>query len=461
MSRTFKPSSVLKSKMSINRNYLFYMVREFNFICIIFSYQLIHPAKSASSSMNSNCIFSYTYDGSQIQTTQGFQFTIQGSNSVCCKKMMTDKSSLDIMKRDVNCCLLEGNACYLDGMRPCSNKICIGNFPSSSQPETVQNDAQDKQVVQTLCPSVVKPNKQGELLKYNAESSLIGMTDKSDKCIDSSMSTRIIFAYVNTNTNKMVASPSFSWCCSNDIFSDYSTDPKKVCCGLSGSSAPNYYPGAGVNIENPPCCRKIGNRALCEPYVSNSKKKFNQACPPLSGKYDKTTDLKETLPYFSPMYYAFNSMKPTYTTSKCKIIFSPPSVGNVEAIGSPSFYSIKNAKDTQAQQFGLCCIGKDTFFMDQSIILKFCCISYVKLSGSKATSPEKVSLPCDDNGKIQENTFHFQPCPDKSGKKKLKCTNSMLVYDESAVNEISIQNAKETNLYDSYKFFKPRYSKNP
>lgn len=421
------------------------------------------------------CFFNYYHENSKdkrfrISTTPGHKYSSSSKSKflVCCKDKV-DPSQIDIMKRDLNCCLYQGDSCYYDGMRTCSYRICVARFPDSPATKVIENKDPDKMFIRKLCPDIQKPNNKGIILIYPESDELTGYTDRSFPCKDQSMKVKITYRYTSLDNDPTLIEPiMINWCCSKDIFMDYTLDPKKLCCGLAGAGAPNFYPGAYVHVDAPPCCRKIQNRIPCEPYVKEIKYKFqkkkimfNQFCPLVSGRSDLTSNLKEVLPYFTPQYFALNNGDiSSYITGRCDFF----------EVGERPLYSTNDLQTSTKTHYGICCTkdtGDSTKFphplLDFKLLMDVCCVGITDNNQGK----EKIGkIPCDDStngkGKVDNNIFYPRPC------KPTGCSNSNLIDRKNeTVDTIFGSRTKselETRNRVAYNFaylFLPRYAKNP
>lgn len=143
---------------------------------------------------------------------------------------------------------------------------------------------------------------------YSDTLRLSAIHDQRIKCADSRRPIVIGFHFLSFMKKGgpifALESPRFRWCCSKNILADYSIDPKQVCCGLAGSSSPNFFSKSEINVDNPPCCRTLARQRLCEPlsYPKFPSPVYNQECPALSGNVN-TKDLTEDMPLFAPRVY--------------------------------------------------------------------------------------------------------------------------------------------------------------
>lgn len=422
-----------------------------------------------------SCALTFSVDNSGIQQISGQQYNSKSDLKICCNKKITAKSmQVDITKKNADCCLRKGDVCYTNGLRPCSEFFCFHKF-NSSRPLTVPNTAKDSFINQDKCPPPPKSIDKGNINMnmYPSSKRLVALYDTRKTCADKSKPFLIGFHYLvldRTGAKKpkqpkfFIQKERFRWCCSENIFDDFSLDPQTVCCGLVGSSAPNYAPGKLVNVHNPPCCRKLGGRPLCEPKLPKDKdgiSKFNQECPPLSG--DVTTkDLSEDIPLFAPQYYGIEiSFKDTdliYAQTVCTTRYFRGKV--FSGYGNVDYYNIlkipiSNVTSDESKKFfglgkrnifSLCCNDKDVFFMNKNEILKSCC--YV------VNYPQYLqkNIPCDVKGKIDGNFYAFRTCNPKA------CVKSKFIpvlYNYT--QQIDLH--KIDFLYGVDKYYEPRYIK--
>lgn len=409
------------------------------------------------------CTFSIYRKDSYNTYNMGTQYSSSNTQvGLCCKdnnkKNVASMKSMkvDLKQRNANCCINKGTICYINGVRPCSEYICFSRFNNSGS-KVIQNTANDSMFNPYLCPDPQPPPESKTFIRiYPLEERLISYYDSQHRCKDKKRKYLIAFNYLDFYTSRYKIEPSrFKWCCSKNIFKDYSINPKDVCCGLSGSSAPNFYPGALVNVDNPPCCRTLGGRSLCEPRVANITD-GNQVCPPLSGTID-TKNLTEDLPLFSPQYFPFfiNRNEPSgrgYEAPSLKIFKWGSSHRKYLYLFS-DFYNDQINPDNDLDDHAIYSIGCNVRLESSANdFLKQCCISITvfALVNNKALKfPKKFMKFSCAKSNITDGKFMYTSCI------KDNCVKTS--DDQRYLGAFTMNPANKNTFYGSQKYFEARY----
>lgn len=322
------------------------------------------------------------------------------------------------------------------------------------------------------CPSENKQYSYSEVLSADSKYSfrIHGFTDLKENCADSSMKFQAKFYSVYNDEEKVYL---FSWCCKKDIFKDYRLDPRKECCGLSGSMSPYASTSKGqvstisgnkkskisngrILRDNPPCCRTQARKALCEPFTllqtGNGQGKNSRDCPPLSGLANVTKNLKEDIPYFAPAYYAISKgagkIRELSTMSTCVLK------------DYKYFYTFRNIVDGLKngfdEKYGLCCKRQNMFAESATTMVNECCVTYTTEMNA-AVSKNKLSCSPKKGG-AKGQVLYYRPCiPGACSRDK---NNSLSAADKFRVKYHSMiverEQSTKSPLYGSEIYFKSK-----
>ena len=241
-----------------------------------------------------------------------------------------------------------------------------------------------------------------------------GVTDKRENCADRRRRFQVKFYFTARTGISDTRNYLYSWCCARDIFKDYTLDPRKECCGLSGSLSPFYsrivdesrggHPGV-ILRDNPPCCRTQARKELCEPLPLYDGVQFaSRICPPFSGLANVTSNLMEDIPNFAPSYYAFKEGSVNnydlFTESRCQLN------------SHPFFYTFRNVLNAYfagfKEEYGLCCTRRNMFAESVQTVTSECCITY---TGNSNSINKAFKLPCNsDRGGVKDQSLFFKQC---------------------------------------------------
>ena len=398
---------------------------------------------------------------------------------MCCAEIAS-KLTLDMNKRNKNCCV-EGKTAIVGGLRPCAGRMIMTTFvPPKEKPQALdyrpENEdtllefiVQHKATPVFVCPKYTEINREAKLVD-NQGYHLISVVD-GNKCKDSKKPWHVKWMGIAPGYKKLA----YSWCCSQDIFSDYSLDPKKLCCGLSGAQSNYYAQGSQIMPDNPPCCRKTEylfrsntQSPLCEAYVWNNPSKTSpyRTCPPSSGLYDVTPNLDEFLHRAGPAYYAFPDTATTsddlYSESRCKL-------GKKSKFHSfKYFYSFFSAADRLPRKsykgtylrarisdaFGLCCSQKNAFALSETQLFQSCC-STMTTKNDEFT--EKRYISCTKSNRTARigkyGFIVFPACRDGGCKEQGRTEEGGLEFDPKYRTKYTVQRPTGPYLYGSETFF--------
>ena len=434
-------------------------------ICVLFS--CIHSPLGENiefTRSEETCNLRYT---SETQASKGNRYVQPKKNlTLCCAHQITaSKLTLDMKKRDKNCCV-EGNTAIVGGLRPCAGRMIMTTFiPPTGKQKDLGNDPFDRLGPEirpfAACLNYDKTNQTAKL-EDNQGYHLIPVVD-GNKCKDSKKPWHIKWMGIAPGYKKLA----YSWCCAKDIYSDYSLDPKTLCCGLSGAQSNYYAKGAQIMPDNPTCCRKIdygdGPKPFCEPYVLNSPSGNSPylTCPPPSGLYDVTPNLDEVVPRGGPYYYAYPdkvaSTDDLYTVSHCNL-------GN-KFKSFTYFYSYFDMEDhfhnisgyektihiaKITDGYGLCCSKKDAFALSKHDLIRFCCTTITTNYDRPFIGSRKVSCFQYDSkrGGFGTKYFSFRAC-----RNSIACDASKLVNLKFLRTNYSVKKSTDTILYGSQSYY--------
>ena len=434
-------------------------------ICVLFS--CIHSPLGENiefTRSEETCNLRYT---SETQASKGNRYMQpEGNLIVCCAGQITASNlTLDMNKRDRNCCV-EGNRAIVGGLRPCAGRMIMTTFiPPQKEPGYLGYTVFTLDVRPYYsCPNYTKLYREAKLVDTQGYR-LIPVVD-GNKCKDPKKPWHIRWMGIAPGYRKFA----YSWCCSQDIYSDYSLDPKALCCGLSGAQSNYYATSTQLMPDNPRCCRYFaggkyaeGIAPFCETYLLNNPSKTAQyrTCPPPSGLYDVTPDLDELIPKAGPYSYAFPidsvSTNDLHSVSLCnldekhrfrkyKYFYSPYSVGD-------RLYDTQNVYTIPIDDaFGICCKRKNAFALSKKKLIRSCC-STVTTNYDKSFRKDKNY--CHLNGTFNRSFFFFRPCFGFHA-----CNDGVLYlhYPNRKVN-YSVIRSTDPNLYGSGSFFLPKNEK--
>ena len=391
----------------------------------------------------------FNYKSENDTGTKGNRYSMQGT-TICCSPKMTQASmSINLSERKKNCCVEKGSV-TVGGLRPCPGQMFFTHFEGNSE---------DIQVPSISLEGAFMPGPRSECASSSKTKSKAATVDaggyrlisfaEKDKCVDKKKPWHIKFVGVAPGYRKFA----YSWCCSQDIYSDYTLDPKSVCCGLSGAQSDRFTKGSNIMPNNPPCCRHRGNqqdvRPLCEPFIMNNPSKNSpyRTCPPISGLNQITTNLDEKVPLFGPYSYAFPEKVSTSTDLHSHSLCSKTRFATFKY-----FYSIENMYDRLTTKkgpgdpYGVCCSQENMFAYDGRKVAASCCIAFTSKSGD--SSYKRINCFKEQSkSRVGAISFTFPACKENA------CSRGVLKSDKEFSIEYSVDSSSDPNLYGSESFF--------
>ena len=363
---------------------------------------------------------------------------VKSKIELCCLESVKDKAiNFTSTTAKTSCCQqLEGSVCY-SRYRSCPGYSCIVVFSDDNGEKSVLTLKSPPEFF--ACTNKNKTRQRGRIVK-----SSITQYKSARGCKDASK--KILITSVKTGK----PADAYHMCCSVDITTNFGADPRKDCCGLAASLAPNFISQGQIAMDTPPCCRKLNGFSTCDTTYIQSKPRF-RFCAALAGSAD-TPNLSEDLPALAPLHY-------TYKVESSGEGYNSKTVFACDKQGNKFLYSIQDSNFALPYKINVCC-SKDIFYESAKTIIDDCCITYADFP-TTVYEPSYYQCSVQDNhdtGFISNKKFVYKPC------KYYACPAINKYYgqfnDRYILKPFNVSVSKVAPLYGVYKWYLNKYLSN-